>query len=127
MQKDLHFAAVMTILCCRHVRFQTKQTEMSKTMKAEEILKILAEKRQEIRQRYKAEVRGLFGSVVRGEEKRESDVDILVDFDERADLFDYVGLGLFLEEKLNRKVDIVPQKALGEEIKANVLQEMVYL
>lgn len=100
---------------------------MSKTMKAEEILKILAEKRQEIRQRYKAEVRGLFGSVVRGEEKRESDVDILVDFDERADLFDYVGLGLFLEEKLNRKVDIVPQKALREEIKANVLQEMVYL
>ncbi|MGH7450631.1 MAG: nucleotidyltransferase family protein [bacterium] len=96
-------------------------------MKSEEILKTLTDQREEIKRRYKAEVKGLFGSFVRGEEKRESDVDILVDFDERADLFDYVGLGLFLEEKLNRKVDIVPQKALREEIKANVLQEVVYL
>lgn len=96
-------------------------------MKSEEILKILMGQREEIRQRYKAEVKGLFGSFVRGEEKRESDVDILVDFDEHADLFDCVGLGLFLEEKLNRKVDVVPQKALREELKTNVLQELVYL
>lgn len=96
-------------------------------MKSEEILKTLTDQREEIRRRYKAEVKGLFGSFVRGEEKRESDVDVLVDFDEHADLFDYIGLGLFLEEKLNRKVDVVPQKALREELKANVLQELVYL
>jgi hypothetical protein len=95
--------------------------------KVDEIMKILATHKEEVRRRYKAEVKGLFGSVVRGEEKGESDIDLLVDFEERADLFDYVGLVLFLEEKLNRKVDIVPQRALRKEIKANVLRETVYL
>jgi len=90
-----------------------------------EILKTLAKHRDEIRQKYKAEVKGLFGSFVRGEEKEGSDVDILVDFAEQADLFDYVGLGLFLEEKLNRQIDVVPQSSLRKEIKANVLQELV--
>jgi hypothetical protein len=96
-------------------------------MNVEAIVKTLVDQQEEIMRRYKAEVKGLFGSVVRGEEKKESDVDILVDFDENADLFDYVGLSLFLEEKLNRKVDVVPQRALREEIKANVLREVVYL
>ncbi|MDZ7304150.1 MAG: nucleotidyltransferase family protein [candidate division KSB1 bacterium] len=95
--------------------------------KVDEIRKILATHQEEVRQKYKAEVKGLFGSFVRGEEKGESDIDLLVDFEEHADLFDYVGLGLFLEEKLKRKVDIIPQRALREEIKANVLREAVYL
>jgi len=90
-----------------------------------EILKFLAEHQEQIRQKYKAEVKGLFGSFVRGEENGDSDIDVLVDFDERADLFDYVGLGLFLEEKLNRKVDVVPQGSLREEIKTGVLKELV--
>lgn len=96
-------------------------------MPVEEITKILVDYQDEIGARYKAKVKGLFGSFVRGEAKAESDVDILVDFTEQADLFDYVGLGLFLEEKLNRKVDIVPRSSLRDEIKANVLQELVYL
>lgn len=96
-------------------------------MKLDEILKILADQQDEIKRRYRAEVKGLFGSFARGEQKVESDVDILVDFAEHADLFDYMGLGLFLEEKLNRKVDIVPQKALRKEIKAEVLRETVYI
>jgi len=90
-----------------------------------EILETLAKHQDEIRQKYKAEVKGLFGSFVRGEEREDSDVDILVDFTEHADLFDYVGLGLFLEEKLDRKIDVVPQSSLRKEIKANVLQELV--
>jgi len=92
-----------------------------------EILKALAGHQEEIRRKYKAEVKGLFGSFARGEERGDSDVDILVDFTEHADLFDYVGLGLFLEEKLNRKIDVVPQSSLRKEIKANVLRELVLI
>jgi hypothetical protein len=96
-------------------------------MKIEEILKTLEGEKEEIRRRYKAEIKGIFGSYVRGEEKEGSDIDILVDFKEGADLFDFMGLTLFLEEKLNHKVDVVPQRALREEIKADVLQETIYL
>ncbi len=47
---------------------------------------------------------------------KESDIDVLVDFQEDADLLDLVGLGLFLEERLGRRVDVVPRKALRKEI-----------
>jgi predicted nucleotidyltransferase len=49
----------------------------------------------EIRQMFKAEVIGIFGSYARGEEKAGSDVDVLVNFDDGATLFDLVGLGAY--------------------------------
>lgn len=92
----------------------------------EKILRFLNDQQFEIKRRYKAEVKGLFGSAARGEAQRESDLDLLVDFDEEADLFDYVGLSQFLEEKLKRKIDLVPRRALREEIRAKVLEEAIY-
>ena len=53
-----------------------------------------------------------------------SDIDLLVDFEDGADLLDFVGLGLFLEERLHRKVDVVPKNALREELREQVLQEV---
>jgi len=75
--------------------------------------------------KYKVREIGVFGSVVRGEQKRESDIDVLVDFADDADLFDLVGLGLFLEEKLGGKVDVVPKRALRKELRDSVLKEVV--
>ena len=92
-----------------------------------EILEILQGVKEEVKREYKAEIKGVFGSYARGEEREGSDVDLLVDFGDGASLFDLVGLGLFLEEKLHRKVDVVPQRALREEIKPSVLKEMVRL
>ncbi len=68
---------------------------------------------------------GVFGSVVRGEQKETSDLDVLVDFTDDADLFDLVGLGLFLEEKFDRKVDVVPKRALRKELRDGVLKEVM--
>lgn len=99
--------------------------EKTKIMPLSEILNILRNVKAEVRQRYKAEIKEVFGSYVRGEEGAGSDIDMLVEFDKRADLFDFVGLGLFLEEKLNRKVDIVPKGALREELRESVLKEAV--
>ncbi len=95
--------------------------------KTEDFLKILEEKQKEIRHKYHADVKGIFGSVARGEQTAESDIDILADFDEKADFFDYIGLGLFLEEVLGCRVDIVSQKSLREEIKTDILREAVYI
>jgi predicted nucleotidyltransferase len=64
---------------------------------------------------------------VRGEQSGSSDIDVLVDFEEEADLFDLVGLALFLEEELQRKVDVVPRNALRTELRESVLQEVVPL
>jgi len=75
--------------------------------------------------KYKVREISVFGSVVRGEQNKESDIDVLVDFQEDADLLDLVGLGLFLEERLGRKVDVVPRKALRKEIRDAVLHEVV--
>ena len=75
--------------------------------------------------RFKVREIGLFGSVVRGEQKLTSDLDVLVDFADDADLFDLVGLGLFLEEKLGCKVDVVPRRALRQELRDQVLKEVV--
>ncbi len=75
--------------------------------------------------KYKVREIGVFGSVVRGEQNKDSDIDILVDFQEDADLLDMVGLGLFLEERLGRKVDVVPRRALRKEIRDSVLHEVV--
>ena len=96
-------------------------------MKKNGILKILASLKENVRQQYKAEIRGVFGSYVRGEAKKNSDIDILVNFKEEADLFDLVNLSLFLEKKLKHKVDIIPQASLREEIKEGILKEAVYI
>ncbi len=93
----------------------------------EEILKIIREVREDLRGRYKVKEIGVFGSVIRAEQKETSDIDVLVEFEDGADLFDLVGLGFFLEEKLNQKIDVVPKRALREELKEGILKEVAYL
>jgi len=93
----------------------------------QEILNIIRALQGDLKQRYKVKEIGVFGSVVREEHQRASDIDVLVDFEAGADLFDLVGLGLFLEEKLGQKVDVVPKRALREEIRGRVLKEVVNL
>ena len=69
----------------------------------------------------------LFGSVVRGAETSESDVDFLVDFDEDAHPLDILALGCELEEVLGVKVDICTSSGLRSFIKDEVFAEAVTL
>ncbi len=80
-----------------------------------------------VKSKYKADIVGIFGSVSRGEETEDSDVDVLVKFHERATLFDMVGLSLFLEENLGMRVDVVPYDAVREELKEEIFREVVKL
>jgi predicted nucleotidyltransferase len=92
-----------------------------------EIKKILVQNEKEIKIQFKVKDFGIFGSMIRAESKPTSDIDILVDFKDEADLIDLTGLALFLEEKLKQKADIVPKRALREEIREEVLSEVVNL
>ena len=92
----------------------------------EKMKKIVTEEKDEIRRQYKATVKGIFGSHVRGEAHADSDVDLLVDFDEGVTLFDMIGLEHFLEDKLGCKVDVVPRSSLRKELRASVFNEMIH-
>ena len=96
-------------------------------MSKEEILRMLGQLKEEIKGRYKVERIGLFGSFVKEAQKKGSDIDILAEFKEDADLFDLLGLALFLEGKLNQKVDVVSEDALRKELKKSIMKEVAYL
>lgn len=67
----------------------------------------------------------VFGSIVRGEMHADSDIDFLVDFDEkRYTLLDIAKMINGLEDLLGCKVDVVPRSALREELKPYVLKEV---
>lgn len=90
-----------------------------------ELLLSLTGLKAEARQHFRAEIKGIFGSYVRGEQKKDSDLDVLVEFDKNANLLDLTGLADFLEEKLDIKVDVVPESAIREEIKSIILKDKV--
>lgn len=90
----------------------------------EDILTKLKELRPMIAARYKAKEVGLFGSFVRGEQNANSDIDVLVEFEDGTDLFDLIGLTLYLEETFQRPVDVVPKRALWMELQDSVLREV---
>jgi len=89
----------------------------------DEIRKILEQQKDFLRDKYKVKEISIFGSFVRGEQKKTSDVDILVDFYETPDLLTFLELERFLEELLGIKVDLVRKPALRKEIREQVLQE----
>jgi len=67
----------------------------------------------------------IFGSFVRGENKRGSDVDFLIDTPKNMGLFDFVGLQIKMEEALKKKVDLGDYSALKKQIRNQVLSEQV--
>ncbi|WP_305043445.1 nucleotidyltransferase family protein [Geoalkalibacter sp.] len=93
---------------------------------AQQILDQLRDLKPTLSRKYKVNQIGLFGSVARGEEKAFSDIDLLVELDESADLLDLIGLGQYLEERLHRKVDVVPKASLRKEIRDRVFREVLY-
>ncbi len=69
---------------------------------------------------------GVFGSFARGEAKKDSDIDILIEVKaKKFSLLDLVGLELELKEKLKRKVDLVEYSTIHPLLKERILQEEV--
>jgi len=90
-----------------------------------EVLEILRSLKDELRERYHVESIALFGSYAREEQGEGSDIDVLVEFGSGADLFDFVGLSQYLEEKLGSSVDVVPEAALRPEIRRQVTRDLL--
>jgi uncharacterized protein len=65
----------------------------------------------------------LFGSVARGEDRPDSDVDFLVDMEPGRSLLDLVGLGQELEQLLGRKVDVLTEDSVHPAIRERIASE----
>jgi hypothetical protein len=70
----------------------------------------------------------IFGSYARGEQREDSDVDLIVDFKEGWKTFDnYMDLKFYLEELFGKKVDLVIKSAINPHIKPFIIEEAIYV
>lgn len=94
-------------------------------MRRDEVLAILADHQDEIREMGVSTL-SIFGSVARDEAGPGSDVDIMVEIDQRPfSLLDLAGLQIYLEEILNCKVDLITSGAIKEKIRDRILAESI--
>jgi len=95
---------------------------MQKT--AQEILQIIESHRDAIK-KFGVRRLGLFGSHVRGEGKESSDLDFVVDFEDKT-FENYMNLKFFLQDLFNCQVDLVMIEAIKPRLKPVILNETVY-
>ena len=93
-----------------------------------EIKQIIADHKAELAEEFAVAEIGVFGSVVRGEAREDSDVDVLVDFSRPIGLIRFMSLEYHLQELFGgAKVDLVSRKALKPFIGKAILQEVQYV
>ncbi|RLJ08374.1 MAG: nucleotidyltransferase [Candidatus Aenigmatarchaeota archaeon] len=89
------------------------------------IIKILEEHMEELKKKYHVKELRLFGSFVRGEQRKKSDVDVLVEFEQPIGFFKFLELEEYLSKLLGIRVDLVSKKALKPRIGKHILKEAV--
>lgn len=89
------------------------------------IISAMRERKSVVKNKFKAEVLGIFGSYARGEQQSGSSVDVLVRFDEDANLLNIVALSNYLEKVIGAPVDIAPEETLDLTIHGNIMDELV--
>ena len=98
---------------------------MKTHMRIDDIIATLRQHLPELRERYGVTYLGLFGSWVRGEQSRGSDLDVLVELDDRGlTLFDFLDLEEHLSQLLDVKVDLVERGTLKPHIGRYIAEEV---
>jgi len=93
----------------------------------EEIRGIVRQHRNVLADKYGVAVVAIFGSYVRDEQKRGSDIDLLAEILRPISLLELAGAEIYLSEILGAKVDLVPKRSVREELKETIFQEAVTL
>lgn len=92
-----------------------------------EIKARLAALKPQLHERFGVAEIGVFGSYVRGEQRRGSDLDLLISFDRTITLFGLFDLQEFLKKKMRRRVDVVLKNGLKEHIAQQILSEVQFV
>ena len=95
-------------------------------MTKEDIKRVLV-KNKRILKKYKVTKIGIFGSFATGKTKKRSDVDLLVEFEDMIDLFDFVHLNDEIQQILKSRVDLVTPDTIKPYIKPNILKEVEWV
>ena len=91
------------------------------------VLTLLRQHESILEERFGVKRIGIFGSFVRGEERSESDVDVLVVFQKDEETFDhYMDCKFYLEDLFDRKVDLVIEDTIKNRLKEPILSEVIY-
>ena len=93
--------------------------------KLEDLILILRRSLPEISGKYSVKSLEVFGSYVRGEQDKDSDLDVLVEFEKVPGLFKYIELENYLDDLLGVKVDLVMKRALKPRIEKRILSEAI--
>ena len=93
----------------------------------DQIMKTLRENLPQLREEYSIRSIWLFGSFVRGEQHKRSDLDVLVEFEKTPNLPRFINLERRLRDITGVKVDLVSIKSLKGEVGERILQEKVAL
>jgi predicted nucleotidyltransferase len=105
----------------------SRRDSRAKMPRQNRVLK-LVEKRQDMLKQLGVKQLGLFGSFARGDQRADSDVDFLVEFEPEKKSFDnFMRLAFFLEDLLKRKVELVTQESLSPYIRPHIIGEVQYV
>lgn len=91
----------------------------------EEIKQKLKELIPYLKEQYGVSYIGIFGSYIKGEENRKSDLDILVELKRAIGLLKFIEMENYLSDKLGVKVDLVMKDVLKPRIGKHILKEVV--
>jgi len=92
-----------------------------------EIRQSLLSQKPILQKKYKISSLGIFGSYARSEQNQDSDLDILIDYDEVPSLITLVELKNYLSELLGVSVDLVTRRGIKPQLRSYILEEVVYL
>ena len=109
------------------LRLEDKVLATTSIQTKENIISLIRANQKQIRS-FGVKRLGLFGSVVRGQQKANSDVDVLVEFDPKQKTFDnFVNLSSFLENLFSRYVEVVTPESLSPYIGPHIIKEVEYV
>ncbi len=98
---------------------------MTRAPSLEKILEILRQQIPMLAERYSVEKLEVFGSYVRDEQNKDSDLDVLVTFKEDPSLLTYIAIENYLSDLLGIKVDLVMKDSLKPKIGQQILREAI--
>jgi len=104
-----------------------RETEADNQILKEKVNKNLEKLRKtivKVLKKYNVKKAGIFGSYVRGEQKNNSDIDIIIEYP-RGLGFRFAGITIELEKKLKKKIDLLTYEGVSPYIKKNILNEEV--
>jgi len=94
-------------------------------MKANKEIEKIKNKIIPVLKEYNVTKAGIFGSYARGEQKKNSDVDILVKTGDEMGLLEFIGLKLMLQRVVKRKVDLVEYETIRKELRETILNDEI--